>query len=91
MLMAQIVDPKKRKSKITCRVCGLSYSARDYLTLYNAEKLAFFKMKLPNQRKKIFCHDCLYKSVLKSMGEMRSIDVKMITMKDELIVTFYQK
>jgi len=91
MLMAQIIDPLKRKSKITCPTCGLSYSARDYLILYEAEKLAFFKMKLPNQRKKNYCHDCLYKSVLASMGEMRHIDVKMVTMKDELIVTFYQK
>ncbi|MAF43666.1 MAG: hypothetical protein CMI54_05800 [Parcubacteria group bacterium] len=91
MLTAEIVDPFRRKTKVKCFSCDLSYSAKHYLILYESEKLAFFKIKFPEDRKRIYCHDCLYKSVLKSMGEIRNMDIKMITMEDELTITFYQK
>ena len=87
MLRAEIVDPTKRKAKIRCSVCSLYYTARDYKILYENEKLAFFKIKLPEQRKKIHCHDCLYKSIVKSMVT-REIQVEMITLEGKAIVTF---
>ncbi len=87
MLRAEIVDPTKRKAKIRCFVCSLSYSAKDYKILYENEKLAFFKIKLPEQRKKIHCHDCLYKSIVKSMVT-HEIQVEMITLEGSVKVTF---
>lgn len=90
MLKAEIVDPLKRKAKIACSVCDLSYSARDYKILYENEKLAFFKIKFLKQRKKIHCHDCLYKRVVLSMGTLPFIELEMTTMEGTTVVTFYK-
>ena len=90
MLRAEIVDPTKRKAKIACAVCDMSYSARDYKILYENEKLAFFKIKLNKQRKKTHCHDCLYKSVIKEMGPLPYIELEMVTMDTTAVVTFYK-
>ena len=88
MLTAQIVDPFKRKAKIKCFACGLSYSGKDYGILYQNEKLAFFKIKFPEQRKKIYCHECLYKTIVKQMGPLPEIEVRMITMEGDVVVAF---
>jgi len=90
MLKAEIVDPHKRKAKIRCFVCNLSYVARDYEILYENEKLAFFKIKFPEQRKKIHCHNCLYKSIVKAMGHNSQIKVEMVTLEGVTVATFYK-
>jgi hypothetical protein len=90
MLKAEIVDPNKRKAKIACFECNLSYVARDYKILYENEKLAFFKIKLPERRKKIYCHDCLYKSIVNTMGPLSKVQVEMITLEGTLIVKFHK-
>ena len=90
MLKAEIVNPTTRKSKVACSVCNLFYSARDYKILYENEKLAFFKIKFPNRRKKIHCHNCLYKSVIDSMGPLPYVELEMITMESEMVVTFHK-
>ena len=76
-LEAKIIDPNKRKSRVRCSACELSYSARNYKILYENEKLAFFKMKLPNQRMKIYCHDCLYKAIHGQMAFLNKINLEM--------------
>ena len=92
MLKAEIIDPFKRKSKASCSRCSLAYSARDYLILYQSEKLAFFKAKFPPERKKIYCHDCLYKSVAESMGLRNTLDLTMKTLEsEEVVITFYRE
>ena len=90
MLRAEIIDPNKRKTKVTCFVCGLCYAARDYKILYENEKLAFFKIKFPERRKKIHCHECLYKSIVESMGHNPQMKVEMITLEGITIATFYK-
>ena len=66
-LKASLIDPFKRKSRITCSKCELSYKARNYSILYDSEKLAYFKFKpMDVNRYRVFCHDCLHKACLKS-------------------------
>ena len=92
MLKATTIDPKKRKSKITCHVCGLSYSARDYDLLYDSQKLAYFKYKPMNyKRQRVFCHNCFYKSTVEQMSAFGQIDVEMVTLEGKIVVTFYNK
>ncbi len=90
MLKAEIVDPNKRKAKIACSKCELSYIARDYKTLYENEKLAFFKIKLPKTRKKTYCHDCMYKSIMQAMGPLPEMKVEMVTLEGTTVVTFHK-
>jgi hypothetical protein len=93
MLTADTIDPFKRKSKIFCSRCSISYSARDYKILYENGKLAFFKAKFPTQkRKKIYCHYCLYKRAKEEMGEVDKLEMIMRTLEsEELIITFYKE
>jgi len=77
MIKAKIIDPNPRKSRVTCFSCGLSYTARNYVILYENEKLAFFKMKLPPLRVRVYCHDCLYKAVSAHMGVLKEIKLEM--------------
>ena len=76
-LKAVIINPYERKSRVTCSCCGLSYSAKNYAILYENEKLAFFKMKIPGKRLKIYCHDCLYKAVHSGMGILKEVNLEM--------------
>ena len=87
-LKAKIIDPNKRKARITCFNCDLSYTAKNYKILYENEKLAFFKMKLPNDRTRIFCHDCLHKVVYKYMGVLKRVKLEMETLEDTVTVIF---
>tara|TARA_R100000808_G_C2010989_1_gene63563 strand:- start:42 stop:317 length:276 start_codon:yes stop_codon:yes gene_type:complete len=89
-LVANIIDPNKRKTRVTCSECGLSYSAKNYKILYDNEKLAFFKMKLPEQRTKIFCHDCLHKVIYKYMGVLKEVKLQIFTL-DETVTVIFKK
>lgn len=94
MLKAETIDPYKRKSKISCSECFLSYSARDYKILYENEKLAFFKFKLPSdKRKKIYCNNCLYESIETFMGEKPGkMKLYLVGIDgNEVIVTFHKE
>jgi hypothetical protein len=77
MLKAKIINAEKRKSRVTCSRCGLSYTGRNYCILYTNEKLAFFKMKLPDDKLRIYCHDCLYKVIGASMGVLKEVKLEM--------------
>ena len=77
MIKAKIIDPISRKSRVTCSRFDLSYTARNYAILYENEKLAFFKMKIPDQRKRNYCHDCLHKEVHACMGVLKEIKLEM--------------
>ena len=77
MIKAKIINSETRKSRVTCSMCDLSYTARNYGILYRNEKLAFFKIKFPNDRKKIYCHDCLYKAVSLHMGVLKEVKLEM--------------
>ena len=91
MLKATTIDPNERKSKITCFACGLSYSARDYLLLYESKKLAYFKYRPSDfKRQRVFCHNCFYKSTFDAMDELSEMDVEMTTLDGTIIVTFYK-
>ena len=93
MIKAEIINSQKRKSKISCSKCSLSYSARDYHILYENEKLAFFKAKFPPERKKNYCHDCLYKvaSELLRIRGGKKMQVLMTTKEGkEVVITFYR-
>ena len=87
-LKAQIIDPNKRKTRVTCSECGMSYSARNYKILYDNEKLAFFKMKLPNEKTRTFCHDCLHKVVYKNMGVLKTVKLEIISLEETVTVVF---
>jgi len=76
-LKAKIINPFERKARVTCSMCELSYLARNYVILYENEKVAFFKMKVPSQRLKIYCHDCLYKAVHNGMGVLKELKLEM--------------
>ena len=93
MTTAKIIDPFKRKARTTCSACELSYTARNYKILYENEKLAFFKIKLfgLGNRKKTYCHGCLYKAIIESMGPLPLLNVKLTTLEADLVVTFYKK
>ena len=93
MTTAKIIDPFKRKTRVTCSSCELSYTARNYEILYENEKLAFFKIKLfgMGPRQKTYCHDCFYTRIVDSMGPLPMLNVKMLTLEGELTVTFYKK
>lgn len=77
MIKAKIIDVEKRKARVTCSSCKLSYTARNYAILYENEKLAFFKMKLPDDKMKIYCHDCLYKAISAHMGILSEVRLEM--------------
>ncbi len=94
MLTAEIIDSRKRKSKVSCSRCSLAYSARDYHILYENEKLAFFKAKFPPERKKNYCHDCLYKtaSELLNMRGGKKLKLLMTNLDGkEVVITFYKE
>ena len=92
MLKAVTIDPSKRKSRITCYSCRLSYTARDYGLLYNGKKLAYFRYKPLNyKRQRVFCHNCFYKCTVEEMGILHQIDVEMTTLEGTVVVTFYRK
>ena len=76
-LKATIINPYKRKARVKCSSCDLSYSAKNYVILYDNEKVAFFKMKIPTQRLRIYCHDCLYKAVHNGMGVLKEVKLEM--------------
>jgi hypothetical protein len=77
MLKAKIINAKKRKTRVTCSKCSLSYTGRNYSILYKNEKLAFFKMKLPDDKLRTYCHDCLYKVIGASMGVLIEVKLEM--------------
>ena len=77
MIKAKIINSAVRKTRVTCSSCELSYTARNYAILYENEKLAFFKMKLPDQKKKIYCHDCMYKAISMHMGILPEVKLEM--------------
>ena len=92
-LKASLIDPNKRKVRVGCYRCKLSYTARNYLILYDGEKLAYFKFKpLEFKRAKIFCHDCLHKECLRMLkGGHKKIKLLMKTLEeDQIICTFEQ-
>jgi hypothetical protein len=92
MLKAVTIDPNTRKSKVTCFCCGLSYTARDYLLLYQGKKLAYFRYKPQSyKRQRVFCHNCFYKSTVDEMTGLDQVDVEMTTLDGVAIVTFYRK
>ena len=91
MLKATTIDPNKRKSRITCYSCGLSYTSRDYDLLYKSQKLAYFRYKPLNYtRQRVFCHNCFYKCTVEEMGVLNQVDVEMVTLEGSVIVTFYK-
>ena len=91
MLKATTIDPNKRKSKITCFACGLSYTARDYLLLYENKKLAYFRYKpIDFKRQRVFCHNCFYKAAFDCMNGLSQMDVEMHTLDGTMVVTFYK-
>ena len=87
-IIAKIIDPNKRKTRVTCSECGLSYSAKNYKIHYDNEKLAFFKMKLPDQRTKIFCHDCMQNCAANSIGVLKELILEIHTLDDKVTVVF---
>ena len=92
MLQAEVIDPSKRKSKLCCSRCSLSYSPRDYKILYENEKLAFFKLNLPPESKKLYCHDCVYKSISEFMGEKPGkLKLLMKSLEGQEVVITFQK
>tara|TARA_B100001094_G_C17599176_1_gene515680 strand:- start:287 stop:565 length:279 start_codon:yes stop_codon:yes gene_type:complete len=90
-LEAKTIDPKARKSRVTCSECGLSYSARNYNILYDNEKLAFFKLKPPKGRSKIICHGCLNTVAYKLMGVLKEIKLKIYNLADEIVTVVFKK
>ena len=58
MFTASIINPEKRKTKLNCSSCGISYSARDYELLYESKKIVYFKYK-----NKVYCHECMWKLI----------------------------
>ena len=90
-LVAKTIDPKTRKSRITCCECGLSYSARNYDILYENEKLAFFKVKPLKGRSKIQCHTCLNTVAYKSMGVLKEIKLEIHNLNGEIVTVVFKK
>lgn len=62
MLHVQVLRPEliKKKKKINCYGCSLSYAIEDYRALFDSKKLIYFKLK-DTVSNMIFCHDCLFK------------------------------
>ena len=77
MIKAKIINSAVRKTRVTCSSCKLSYTARNYAILYENEKLAFFKMKLPDDKMKTYCHDCLYRAISAHMGVLHEVRLEM--------------
>lgn len=73
---AFIIRPKKKKGKITCCSCKISYSEKDYGILFDNKKIIYFRFKLKGSKtKKIYCHECLYVGQLKeNIKKLRLID-----------------
>lgn len=90
MIKAKIINSEIRKTRVTCSSCDLSYTARNYAILYENEKLAFFKMKIPGQRMKIYCHDCLYKTVASHMGVLKEITLEMELVDHSVNLVFHK-
>ena len=90
-IKATIIDPNKRKTRVTCSECGLSYSARNYDILYENEKLAFFKVKPLKGRSKIQCHSCLNTVAYKSMGVLKEIKLEIHNLNGEIVTVVFKK
>ena len=93
ILKASLIDSKKRKARITCYRCELSYTARNYDILCEAQKLAYFKFKpIKFKRAKPFCHDCMHKECMNMLkGDIKKIKLIMDTGEDAEIICTFEK
>ncbi len=55
----------KHKRIVRCNVCDLSYSVKDYDSLFKSQKLIYFNVPFFKKGKNNLCHTCLRKEVLK--------------------------
>lgn len=59
ILKVKLVSPDSRIArKIECDVCGISYSKRDYKTLFVRRKIIYF-----NLNKRIICNECIFQII----------------------------
>ena len=89
-LKATLVDSEKRKTRITCYRCELSYTARNYDILFESRKLAYFKFKpIGFKRPKLFCHDCMHWECMNMLkGPTKKVKLTMDLGEEVIICTF---
>ena len=81
MLKATVINHKRTtRKKIKCKNCKIQYTKKDYNTLYENRKLAYFSF--PPRTKNIFCHDCFYQEIL-SLSEKEKKEVKVLVKDSE--------
>ncbi len=62
-----VISPEDRKRALKCCDCDMTYTIADYRTLFNSQKLIYFKFKPVSQkRRKTYCHCCLLSAIYKS-------------------------
>ena len=72
-----VISPAKRKSRLKCSKCSLSYTPREYKTLFDSKKLVYFQYTPPEKKRyKVLCHDCLFEVIDKdSEGRECAVDI----------------
>lgn len=80
------IDPasKKPSQKIKCRDCGMSYSFKDYATLYPLKKLVY--LKIHDQEDKAYCHDCCVKRMASMRGQFQELIFIMVVGEEQRVI-----
>ena len=65
-----LLDPHlTKKRKFACVECNITYTLRDYRTLFNGHKISYFtEAENPSIK---YCHDCLESFAVKRKEELR--------------------
>ena len=85
---AEVILPSNQKRRLTCAVCGMSYTPKEYKILYENKKLIYFKFYGLNEKKyKIICHDCVW-NVIGELSNGEDLDFRIIGEKEVYECTF---
>jgi hypothetical protein len=75
---------------ILCDECSLSYSYKDYKTLFKGKKLGYFLFAYPDNPIKadILCHECLFKNI-KKIADGKETKLMILSEDTEFECRFY--
>jgi hypothetical protein len=82
-----LIDPHlTKKRKFACVACNMTYTLKDYRTLYDSHKISYFQRASGSKIK--YCHDCLEYLALKEKEKLgaEKIILKLYLTDDEVAV-----
>lgn len=77
VMEAKVIRPTTFKGReLKCKACDITYSKRDYVILFKANKIIYFEFL-----ERVVCHDCFYKTV-KKIGKKKKLKEIVVKVKD---------